>query len=520
MERERIPETGPTVVVANHPCGAVDALALLHLVGSVRGDVRILANDVLWALEPLRELLLPLRILGGKPSRASLDAVHASLGRGECVIVFPAGEVSRLGVMGVRDGPWQKGFVRFARAHGATVVPVRVTARNSALFYGASALFKPAGMALLPREMYARRGRRIGLRVGRPLSLPKRGAPADVARAVRRALYAIGTRREASVGGPEPVAHAVDRRLLVAELARLPLLGETPDGKRIHAGPLHADSPLLREIGRLRELSFRGIGEGTGQRLDIDRFDTWYEHIVLWDAQALEIAGAYRVALGERVLAERGLGGLYTASLFSYRAAHLPRLAQGMELGRSFVAPAYRNTRSLDHLWLGIGAYLRAHPQVRYLFGPVSISASLPLAAREQLVAYYQRYFGAGEGARATANRPFAFEAAPPDFSELDADTAFRLLKANLGALGARVPTLYKQYTELCEPGGARFLAFGVDPDFNDSVDGLIELDLSRIRPQKRQRYIGDGPGDGEPTTNWSPDAGRAGPFPILSGVA
>ena len=491
VERERIPETGRLLIVANHPCGALDALALLHLVGSVRPDVRVLANDLLASVTPLRELMLPLRILGGRPTPESLRAVEDALAQEQCVIVFPAGEVSRLGWRGVRDGRWRRGFLRFARGSGAPVLPVRVQARNSALFYGVSALNKAAATALLPRELFSRRGSRIHLRVGQPQRIAPGEPDATALVRVRRALAAIGSRREPGNGGPEPIAHAVDRRLLVRELARLPLLGSTPDGKRIHAGPLAPDSPLLQEIGRLRELSFRAAGEGTGKRLDIDAYDAWYDHLVLWDPEALEIAGGYRVAPGERVFAERGVAGFYTASLFKYPCSLLPRLAQGMELGRSFVAPAYQGSRSLDYLWHGIGAYLRHQPGVRYLFGPVSISAALPLAAREQMVAYYSRYFGdAAEGV--AANRPFRFAAAPPDFGPLGADEAFRLLKANLGALGTRVPTLYKQYTELCEPGGARFLAFGVDPDFNHSVDGLIELDLARLQARKRGRYLGD----------------------------
>jgi hypothetical protein len=357
------------------------------------------------------------------------------------------------------------------------------------LFYGVSALYRPAGMLMLAREVFARRGSRIALRIGHARRIAADEPDRRALKAARQALGAIGSRREARPDGPQPLAHAVDRRLLVRELSRMPLLGRTPDGKRIHAGPLQADSPLLREIGRLRELTFRAAGEGTGQRLDLDAYDTWYDHIVLWDSEALEIAGGYRVAPCERVFAERGLAGLYSASLFTYPCHLLPRLMQGMELGRSFVAPGYQGSRSLDYLWLGIGAYLRHQPTVRYLFGPVSISADLPLAAREQMVGYYARYFG-DHGQGVAANRPFRFLATPPDFGDLGTDDAFRLLKANLGALGARVPTLFKQYTELCEPGGARFLAFGVDPDFNHSVDGLIELDLSRVRPRKRERYL------------------------------
>ncbi len=492
VERERIPATGRLLIVANHPSGGLDALALLHVVGSVRGDVRIVANDFLAAVPGLAPLLLPLRILGGKPTPESLAAVEQALEREQCVIVFPAGEVARLGLRGVRDRPWRQGFLRFARATGAPVLPVRIEARNSAVFYGAAAILKTAGTALLPRELFARRDVRLSLRIGLPQAMDAALAPDKALALVRQALFAIGSRRESAPSGPVPVAPPVDRRRLVEALALLPRLGTTPDGKRIHAGRLATDSPLLREIGRLREITFRAAGEGTGQRLDLDAYDAWYEHIVLWDPEALEIAGAYRVAAGEKVMAEHGIEGFYTASLFRYPCAMRQRFVQGMELGRSFVAPAYQGTRSLDYLWLGIGAYLRAHPAVRYLFGPVSISACLPIAAREQLVAYYERYFGCRLDGVA-ANRPFRFLAAPPAFSELDADTAYRVLKANLGALGARVPTLYKQYTELCEPGGARFLAFGVDPVFNNAVDGLVELDLATIRPRKRERYLEGG---------------------------
>lgn len=494
-DRARIPVHGSLLIVANHPSGALDALALLDLVGQVRRDVRIVANDFLSALEGLGDLLLPVRILGGRPSADSVRAVDAALARGECVIVFPAGEVSRLGPGGIRDGRWRRGFLRFARACGAPVLPVRIQARNSALFYGASALFKPAGTALLAREMFARRARRIVLRVGTPRAIPSGACDADLLRHIRRELYALGTHRQRDEQpdnlGPEPLAEAVDPALVRAGVSGLRLLGQTGDGKQIRVGTLAVGAPLLHEIGRLRELTFRAVGEGTGRRLDLDAWDSWYEHIVLWDDAAGKIAGAYRIARGAPVLAAHGLRGLYTASLFDYGEDALARIAQGMELGRSFVAPEYWGSRSIDYLWQGIGAYLRAHPKVRYLFGAVSISAALPLAARAQIVAHYARWHGGPQG-EAVSRRPFHYEAADAGDAALDADTAFRVLKANLDALGAQVPMLYKQYVELCEPGGARFLAFGVDPDFSDSVDGLIEVDIQRMRAKKRQRYLGD----------------------------
>lgn len=504
VETRRIPASGRLLIVANHPSGALDALALLDLVGSVRRDVKIVANDLLSALDGLQDLLLPVRILGGRPSADSLRAIEAALNAEQCVIVFPAGEVARLGLRGVTDGRWRRGFLRFARATGAPVLPIRVETRNSALFYGASVLFKPVGTALLAREMFTRRARRIALRIGRPLQLPRDGDPSRLLREVRRELHAIGTPRErrasggtgADQSGPpvEPLIEAVDPLAVRAGVEAMESLGQTVDGKQIRVGRLPVGAPLLREIGRLRELTFRAVGEGTGRALDVDLFDSWYDHIVLWDDAASKVAGAYRVVRGAQVLAERGLAGLYTASLFRYADDAIPRLAAGMELGRSFVAPEYWGGRSIDYLWQGIGAYLARHRNVRYLYGPVSISAALPADAREQIVAYYShfygsRFYGSDEGA-AISKQPFVYRAVPPQFGTLDAQTAFRVLKNNLDALGATLPMLYKQYTELCEPGGARFLAFGVDPAFSDAVDGLIEVDLQQVRPRKRERYL------------------------------
>ena len=493
VERERIPEQGRCVIVANHPLGAIDALALLHCVGDVRRDVKILANDLLLSLAPLSDLLLPLRILGGKPSSESIAAAERALSAEQALIVFPAGEVSRFGWRGVRDRRWRRGFLRFAEKMDAPIVPVHVAGRNSALFYGLSRIAPPFGTAMLPREMFAHRGRRIELRVAAPIQPLQLRACADTTTAriarVQQAVAALARGRDVLPPRPTPILHAPKLRDQLADLQTLQELGRTPDGKRICAGRLDADRPLMREIARLREFTFRAVGEGSGKRLDLDRYDAHYEQLVLWDEARLEVAGAYRLGRCAPILAEHGLSGLYTASLFDFSAELVAQLDGAVELGRSFVQPKYWGSRSLDYLWLGIGAYLRAHPEIRRLFGPVSISAELSATARALLVAYYQRFHG--ESRRlAVSHRPFAVDAVATMFEDLDAEAAMRVLRDNLSALGARVPTLYKQYTELCEPGGARFLAFGTDPDFANAVDGLILVDLDRVTPKKRARYL------------------------------
>lgn len=500
IERERIPEQGRCLIVANHPLGLLDALVLLHAVGGVRRDLVIVANQALQMIDNLDSLLLPVRVFEGDATAASglagMAAIERALAAEQAVIVLPAGEISRLGWAGIRDRGWQRGFVRLAERSTAPLLPMHVSGRNSSAFYALSLLAKPLGLALLGRELMTP-GRRLQLRVGDPIlasALRKPGrSAAAAAQCMHSAVYALAAGRDQLPGRLPAIRHAPALRPMLAEVQQLRLLGNTPDGKQIRCGRLDGDSLLLQEIARLREFTFRAVGEGSGRAADLDRFDRHYQQLLLWDPELLEVVGAYRIADCRAVLAEHGPSGLYTLGLFDLGAAERAHLDAAMELGRSFVQPKYWGSRSLDYLWIGIGAWLRAHPHVRHLFGAVSISAALPLPAREWLVAYYARYYGSGPGT--SARRPFSFSAAPPAFDDLDPDAGMRLLKDNLAALGARVPTLYKQYTELCEPGGARFLAFGVDPDFADSLDGLIWVDLDRVSPKKRQRYLSAGAG-------------------------
>ncbi len=488
IEKSHIPPSGRCIIVANHPAGVIDALALLHMVGTVRTDVRIMANDVLTSLGILNEMLIPVNVFGAGNPRCSIEAMHSALQQEQCLIVFPAGSVSRLHPSGIKDTPWHGGFLRLATKHNAPIIPVRIHARNSALFYGLSAIYKPLGSLLLPREITARRGTRIGMRIGEPQRIQADENNKPSLSAIRQSLYAIGTRRNSMIKGPQPLIDPVDARTVKQELQQLDHVGDTPDGMHIYAGRVAAVSPLLQELGRLRELSFRKVGEGTGRRLDIDRYDTWYHHIVLWNPEDMEIAGAYRLAIGEAVYAEHGIDGFYSASLFKYSCNTLPKLMQGAELGRSFVTPKYWNSRSLDNLWRGIGTFLACYPSVRYLFGPVSISAEIPIAAGEALVRHYWQFYGCPHDS-AIAHRPFSF--LTQRNSALPREQAFVELKKLLQDMGVKVPTLYKQYTELCNPGGVKFLAFGIDPDFNNSIDGLIELDISQMKSEKYLRYFG-----------------------------
>lgn len=360
-------------------------------------------------------------------------------------------------------------------------------------------LAKPLATLMLPREMFAPQTARIGLAVGAPVAsaaLSPRGMNEDrVAALMRRHVYRIARRKPPVFATTVTVAHPEPPQSVRQALRRAQRLGQTTDGKEILLLDLQPGCVALREIGRLRELAFRRVGEGTGLKRDLDRWDAWYRHIVLWDENALEIVGAYRLGEAGRLLPERGLDGLYSASLFDYAPAAQPFLAEAVELGRSFVHPRHWGSRSLDYLWQGIGAYLRSHPQVRYLLGPVSLSAQLPEAAREWIVHCHAHYFGDADGL-ARARNPFRVStplALQGDalWHEVDARQGLARLKDKLTALDCSIPVLYRQYVDLCEPDGVRFLAFGVDPGFGHCVDGLIRIDLTRLKPAKRARYLG-----------------------------
>ena len=496
-EREHIPATGKVIIIANHPIGSLDGLALLKLVHEVRSDVKIVVNDLLFSIAPLRTLLLPVPVLTGIAGRRHIQRIQQALAEDTAVIFFPAGEVSRLAPQGIKDGPWQHGFLSLAERAKAPILPVHIGARNSGPFYLASVLAKPLSTLMLVGQMFYQREKQIKITIGslipyrayRALPLPR---PEKVG-LFKKHLYRIGAGKGPLLPTETAIARPERRSELKKGVEQAERLGTTPDGKAIYHFT-GADCPVVvREIGRLRERTFRTVGEGTGKRRDIDRFDTYYEHLVLWDEDDLEIAGAYRFVDAGSAIRDHGPGGIYSSSLFSLDPAGNPFLDSGLELGRSFVQQRYWGKRSLDYLWYGIGAFLRHHPQFRYLFGPVSISNDMPQLAKELLISFYRLYFSPASN-RCYSRNPFVFSQSQSElgntFSGSDYRQDFTRLKLLLGNLGTAVPPLYKQYTELCEPGGVVFLDFNVDPDFNNCVDGLVIVDTQLLRQNKRKRYM------------------------------
>lgn len=497
-----IPSEGRVIIVANHPIGSLDGLALLKLVRSVRSDVRIVANDLLTHVEPIRSLFIPIDNISGKVShKAQYINMLAALENEEAIIIFPAGEVSRIRPNGVRDGKWKTGFLRLADKTKAPILPIQVDARNSALFYSLSALYKPLGTMMLVQEMFNKDDKEIAFHIGQPIpwkSVKSLGLDKEqVAARFRKHLYRLHNpkklKKNPLFAGEITVAYPVDRKALKACLKKAQKLGKTLDGKTIYLYDYEDDSPVMQEIGRLRELTFRTVEEGTGTRLDLDKYDSYYRHLVLWDEDNLDIVGSYRIGECNKIISRFGLQGLYTSTLFNLDEQLKDYLNQGIELGRSFVQPKYWGLRSLDYLWYGIGAYLAAHPDIQYLFGPVSLTGSYPPEAQQKLIGFYQAQFGSWEHL-AQAKVPFVlteetWKVMNNEYSE-DYSPSFKKLNEHLDGLGVKVPTLYKQYSELCDDKGCHFIAFSIDESFGNCIDGLILVEREKIKPKRKQRYI------------------------------
>ena len=499
-EIENIPALGKVIIVANHPLGALDALTLIQMVCSVRQNkkVKIVANKMLSAIPQLKEFLINVDNVNDKLTKHSLQQIDKALQSEEVVIFFPSGEVSRAGFLGLKEGMWKGGFIKFAKRNTTPILPIYIKGRNSSLFYAASWLYKPLGMLLLSHEMFAARNRVFEFKVGE-LITPRvfndtAMSEKHHARLFRKHLLRLSKGKKGVYPTESSIAHPVSRQEIKQELKNGELLGTTSDNKQIYLVEHDNAINLINEIGRLREYSFRKVGEGSGKSRDVDSYDRYYHHLVLWDDDELEVVGAYRIGECGWILSWLGREGLYLNELCDIHSNFDPILEDAIELGRSFVQPKYWGSRALDYLWQGIGAYLSHNPHIKYMIGPVSISGSFPKSAQDALVYFYTHYFGSTTR-MLKAHSPYRLsQYVESDFSTFfkgdDYQEDFKRLKNYLKSFDVSVPTLYKQYTELCEDGGVEFIDFGIDVEFNNCIDGYILVDIRQIKEEKRKRYM------------------------------
>lgn len=494
---QNIPTSGKVVIIANHPLGGLDALSLLKLVGTVRSDVKIVANDFLVGIDALKSLFIPIDNYKMRQSKKDIQAVYDALNEEKAIIIFPAGEVSRASAKGIKDPYWNKGFLNFALNTNSPILPIFIGGKNSRTFYTMSVINKTFSTLLLSNEMFKKKSTNINIKVGeiipseniKPKGLDKK----YLVGLYKKHLYALRKGKKSYFVTQKAIAHPQKKDDLIKELKKSKLIGETNDGKKIYLYDYEDDSIVLKELGRLRELSFRKVGEGINQKRDTDKYDIYYQHIILWDENDLEIVGSYRIGNGNFINENIGVKGFYSNTLFKYKDKFSPYLNNSIELGRSFVQPKYWGTRALDYLWYGIGAYLKNNPEIKYMFGPVSISGSFPPVAKDLMIFYYSHYFQAKDE-MIESKMPYQYSSHIQDLKEIfnldDRKKDFKVLKSSLNGMAVTVPTLFKQYSDICEEGGVKFLGFNVDPDFSDCVDGFILVSVDKIKDSARKRYI------------------------------
>ena len=511
-----IPARGPLVVVANHPFGAVEGIALAVLLRKVRPDVRVMANFLLGRIPELRELFICVDPFGGNQSASTnlrpLRQAMRWLADGGALAVFPAGEVAHFDLKQrqVVEPPWSTTVAGLIRRCGAPVVPVYFDGCNGPVFQVLGLVHARLRTALLPRELLNKCGSTLDVHVGttiparrlagfpddrrlidylrqRMLLLRHRTGGGGGANAAAKAPPSRGLDRAAA----EPVVDAVDRQTLACEVARLSECQLMAEGGEFRVYLASADEVpnVLREIGRLRELTYRASGEGTGRSIDLDAFDQWYKHLFVWDTIGQQVVGAYRFGATDDPRCRRGPAELYTSTLFDLKPTLLHQLRPALELGRAFVAAQYqRSFAPLMLLWKGIARFVCLNPRYKTLFGPVSISDDYKQASRQLMVSFLRSNHLAAElTPHVRARNPFR-AASVDQVGQLDLDaTDLDDMIAELEPDQKGVPVLLRQYLKL----GARFLSFNVDDQFGRAIDALMVVDLTRTEERILSRYMG-----------------------------
>jgi putative hemolysin len=513
-DRAKVPPAGAAIVVANHPFGLLDGAVLLNFLLHIRPDVKILVNHVLASITELGPWSIYVDTLqgGGQRNFAGLKRALAWLRQGGMLAVFPAGEVSHwdLRQRQSSDSQWNHSAGWLLRQTEATAVPAYFPGTNSVAFHALGMLHARLRTLRLPDELLRQKGRKIEIRIGAPITsdtLSRLRTEEEVTNYLRWRTYLLAERGEqeknprlllrAALHGPaKRVDLETDRDKLRREVEGLPETSNLARHQQFRVYGVKAqEAPLvLQEIGRLREVTFRGVGEGTNRSSDIDRFDSYYDHLFVWDEEASKLVGAYRMGHIPTILREHGTRGLYTSTVFQYSARIFDRIGPAWELGRSFVRAEYQKQYApLLLLWKGIAAQVARRPDTPSLLGAVSISNRYSRRSRELLV----RFLECGRGSdlppgMLRPRRGFALGNAPAVdaqfvttcFRDLD---DFAALIEDLEEDGKSVPILLRHYCKL----GGRFLGFNLDPDFNNTLDGLVLLDLRQTDPATLSRYMG-----------------------------
>ena len=505
---KRLPKDGAYITVSNHPLGGIDGALLLKLMLERRDDFKIIANFLLHRIEPMKPYIMPVNPFEDrkdvKSSIAGFKNAILHLREGHPLGIFPAGEVStyRDGKL-VVDRPWEEAAMKLVKKAEVPVVPIYFHAKNSKLFYKLSKISDIFRTAKLPSEVLSQKRRIIKVRIGKPISVNDQNEHAtldEFSEFLRRKTYMLSNTFEnkskildnisstlKTPKAPKNIVTPVDNNLMIQEVDALRKNdSRLLQSKNYEVFLAQADKipNMLREIGRLREITFREVGEGTNEAIDLDAFDNYYHHMFLWDNERKILAGAYRMGLGSKIFEQYGIDGFYLQDLFRFEPELHKMMSQSIEMGRAFIIKEYQQKpMPLFLLWKGIVHTTLRFPEHKYLIGGVSISNQFSNFSKSLMVEfmkshYYDPYIAQYVHPKKEfkvklkdADKDFVFDEAEADLNKFDKF----IDDIEPGAL--RLPVLLKKYIKQ----NARLVAFNVDPLFNNSVDGLMYIRIADL---------------------------------------
>ena len=503
--QKRVPKTGPVIVVSNHPFGGLESILLIKILSMVRSDVQIVSTQLLQKIDPIREFFIEEDTFQKKNEKNTLtsgtDQASAHLENGGILCLFPAGEVSQFDAYRVlSDTQWQYNTLKFIRQQKVPVVPIHFQGNNSRLFYMMGNILPSLKNMKLPTEILYQHKKPVKIRIGNPILVPEQDKFTDIyqyGRYLRAKTYLLCSKIEVKrffnyslkrQQRIEPVAEPIAHEKIMAELQSLSaeFLLFKMKSYSVYCVPTKKIPNILLEIGRLREITFRQVGEGTNRNIDLDEFDLYYNQMFIWDNETEMIAGAYRIGKGADILHQYGVRGFYIQSLFKIKDDLQDMLSQSMELGRSFVVKEYqRKPMPLFLLWKGILYFALKNPEYRYLMGPVSVSDDYSTTSKEMIIKFIMAHHFDWKLAKSiTPRNSYKFKTEDQNLNIImqTMDNDINSLDKFIGdvdELNSGLPVLLKKYIKL----NAKIIGFNVDPKFNNCLDGLIALDLCDIPP-------------------------------------
>lgn len=512
-----IPNRGPLVVVANHPYGGIEGVILAALLRSIRSDVKVMANQVLYSFPGLRKSLIPVDPFGSQASaRYNIRGLKAAIGwvrEGGVLAVFPAGEVAHVDMnqWAITDPAWHQAVAAIIRRASAAAIPVFFAGNNGPWFQLLGMVHPLLRTVMLPSELLNKRNHVFQVRIGHPLPHRRLSAfpnDAEMTAYLRWRTYLLGHRKASRkapgrwVGFTRTARRArtavfapPEEEAMEREIQTLPpdqILLEN-GGDSVILARAHEIPRVMQEIGRLREIAFRSVGEGSGKEIDLDSFDSHYDHLFVWRSSQRQILGAYRLGLTDSILKTYGKKGLYTSTLFDFQDGFFSRLGPALELGRSFVRLECQGSlNTLPLLWKGIGRFILRQPQCKILFGPVSISNDYNPISQNMMVTYLRQNHLTQEISHLlkprAAYKPSRFHPrnpAPVCFDVKNVEELSELI-SEIETDRKRVPILLKHYLKL----GGKIVGFNVDRQFSHVLDGLIVVDLTQTERRILERFL------------------------------